>query len=87
MTHRSKDGQVKQVDFLSGVAGLTTKDLVRRAIEMEVPEIGHLRVIHPLDVLDSRIQICMYYPRSAPMRGSPRRDWPLMSPERSFDRK
>ena len=56
VTHRTKSGAVKQVDFLSGVAGLTTKDLARRAIEMEVPNIGHLRVIHPIDVLDSRIQ-------------------------------
>src|SRR5579863_4061303 len=56
VTHRTKSGQVKQVDFLSGVVGLTTKDLVRRAIEMEVPNIGRLRVIHPIDVLDSRIQ-------------------------------
>src|ERR1700722_1493868 len=56
VTHRTKGGGVKQVDFLSGVVGLTTKDLVRRAIEMEVPNIGHLRVIHPIDVLDSRIQ-------------------------------
>ncbi|MGH7878514.1 MAG: hypothetical protein ACREQD_03370 [Candidatus Binataceae bacterium] len=56
VTHRTKSGQVKQVDFLSGVVGLTTKDLARRAIEMEVPDIGHLRVIHPIDVLDSRIQ-------------------------------
>jgi hypothetical protein len=55
VTHRTKSG-VKQVDFLSGVVGLTTKDLARRAIEMEVPNIGHLRVIHPIDVLDSRIQ-------------------------------
>jgi hypothetical protein len=47
---------VKQVDFLSGVAGLTTKDLAHRAVEMDVPDIGHLRVIHPIDVLDSRIQ-------------------------------
>jgi hypothetical protein len=47
---------VKQVDFLSGVVGLTTKDLIRRAIEMEMPDIGRLRVIHPIDVLDSRIQ-------------------------------
>jgi hypothetical protein len=44
------------VDFLSGVVGLTTKDLARRAIEMELPDISHLRVIHPIDVLDSRIQ-------------------------------
>jgi hypothetical protein len=56
VTHRMKSGDVKQVDFLSGVVGLTTKDLARRAIELEIPEIGHLRVIHPIDVLDSRIQ-------------------------------
>src|SRR6204780_3675161 len=56
VTHRTKSGEVKQVDFLSGVVGLTTKGLVRRAIEMEVPNIGRLRVIHPIDVLDSRIQ-------------------------------
>lgn len=56
VTHRTKGGQVKQVDFLSGVVGLTTKDLARRAIEMDIPDIGRLRVIHPVDVLDSRIQ-------------------------------
>jgi hypothetical protein len=56
VTHRTRGGQVKQVDFLSGVVGLTTKDLIRRAIELEMPDIGHLRVIHPIDVLDSRIQ-------------------------------
>jgi hypothetical protein len=56
VTHRTRNGGVKQVDFLSGVAGLTTKDLARRAIELEVPDIGRLRVIHPVDVLDSRIQ-------------------------------
>jgi hypothetical protein len=56
VTQRLKDGTVKQVDFLSGVAGLTTKDLARRAIEIDVPQIGRLRVIHPIDVLDSRIQ-------------------------------
>jgi hypothetical protein len=56
VTHRTKSGEVKQVNFLSGVVGLTSKDLARRAIELEIPEIGQLRVIHPIDVLDSRIQ-------------------------------
>lgn len=56
VTHRSRSGSVKQVDFLSGVVGLTTKDLARRAVHIEVPGIGHLRVIDPIDVLDSRIQ-------------------------------
>jgi hypothetical protein len=55
VTHRVRSG-VKQVDLLSGVVGLTTKDLLRRAVEMQVPGIGRLRVMHPIDVLDSRIQ-------------------------------
>jgi hypothetical protein len=56
VTHRTESGEIKQVDFLSGVVGLNTKDLARRAVELEVPDIGRLRVIHPIDVLDSRIQ-------------------------------
>lgn len=56
VTRRLRNGTVKQVDFLSGVVGLTTKDLVRRAVELEVPGAGILRVIHPIDVLDSRVQ-------------------------------
>ncbi len=56
VTQRTGSGAIKQVDFLSGVVGLNTKDIVRRAVEMQVPHIGRLRVIHPLDVLDSRIQ-------------------------------
>src|SRR5882724_9306540 len=48
VTHRTTGGGVKQVDFLSGVVGLTTKDLARRAVELEVPTIGRLRVIHPI---------------------------------------
>lgn len=55
VTRRLKNGTVKQVDFLSGVVGLTTKDLIRRAVEVEMPG-SVLRVIHPIDVLDSRIQ-------------------------------
>jgi hypothetical protein len=56
VTRKLKDGSVKQVDFLSGVVGLTTKDVVRRASELQVQGIGTLRVMHPIDVLDSRIQ-------------------------------
>jgi hypothetical protein len=56
VTQRTSSGGVKQVAFLSGVVGLTTKDLARRAVELEVPGIGRLRVLHPVDVLDSRIQ-------------------------------
>jgi hypothetical protein len=55
VTQRTKGG-IKQVDFLSGVVGLTTKDVVRRAVDLELEEVGRIRVMHPVDVLDSRIQ-------------------------------
>ena len=56
VTKRAADGGVKQVDFLSGVAGLDTQDLERRAMHVDIPEIGRVRVIHPVDLLESRIQ-------------------------------
>jgi hypothetical protein len=56
VTHRVSGGRTKQVDFLSGVVGLTTKDVLRRAAELMVPGVGLVRVMHPIDVLDSRIQ-------------------------------
>lgn len=55
VTQKQRDGSVKQVDFLAGVAGLATRDVLRRALEMEVPQIGVVRVMNPIDVLDSRI--------------------------------
>jgi len=55
VTHTLADGSIKQIDLLSGVIGLTTLEVKRRAIDMDVPEIGPLRVMHPIDVLDSRI--------------------------------
>jgi hypothetical protein len=56
VTLKLADGSVKQADFLSGVVGLTTRDVIRRAIEVDVPDLGRIRVMHPVDVLDSRIQ-------------------------------
>ena len=56
VTRRLRNGATKQVDFLSGVVGLTTKDIARRAITLEIPSIGRVRVMHPVDLLDSRIQ-------------------------------
>lgn len=56
VTHVESDGSIKQVDFLSGVVGLTTKDVRRRAQSLDVDGIGRIVVMHPVDVLDSRIQ-------------------------------
>jgi hypothetical protein len=62
VTLRMPDNSIKQVAFLFAVTGLTTADVIRRAIEMHVPEIGTLRVMHPIDVLDSRIQNLLLIP-------------------------
>lgn len=56
VTHVERDGSIKQVDFLSGIIGLTTQDLRRRALKLEVDGIGLVTVLHPVDVLDSRIK-------------------------------
>lgn len=55
VTRRTPDGAVKQVDFLASVVGLDTMEIERRAIQMDVPGVGSLRVMHPFHVLASRI--------------------------------
>lgn len=56
VTFTERDGSVKQVDFLSGIAGLTTKDIRRRSAAIDVEGVGTVTVLHPIDVLDSRLQ-------------------------------
>ena len=51
------DGSVKQIDFLSGVLGLDTTAIEKRAAESTWPGSKvKVRVMHPLDVLVSRIK-------------------------------
>ena len=47
---------VKQIDFLAAIVGIVTADAVERAVEIELPEGATLRVLHPLDVLESRLR-------------------------------
>jgi hypothetical protein len=50
------DEGVKQIDFLAAIVGIPTPDAVERAVEVELPEGATLRVLHPLDVLESRLR-------------------------------
>lgn len=50
------DNGLKQVDFLSGIVGLDTQGFSRRAVEVEAESEVWIRVLHPLDVLESRLQ-------------------------------
>jgi hypothetical protein len=47
---------LKQIDFLSGIVGLDTQAASDRAVEVEYDPGVWVRVLHPLDVLESRLQ-------------------------------
>jgi hypothetical protein len=47
---------VKQVDFLSGIVGLDTKDVRKRASEITLKDGITVQLLHPLDVLESRLR-------------------------------
>ena len=50
------DGGVKQVDFLSSIVGLETAMIQKRAAELELPTGTKVRILSPLDVLESRLR-------------------------------
>jgi len=49
-------GGVKQVDFLSGIVGLDTADVRKRASVISLADGVTVQVLHPLDVLESRLR-------------------------------
>lgn len=57
VTKQVPGGGVKQIDFLSGVVGLDTTAIEKRAAETTLGgSDSKIRVMHPLDVLASRIK-------------------------------
>jgi hypothetical protein len=52
---KTVDG-IKQVDFLSGIVGLDTDAVRKRAAEITLPDGVSVNVLHPLDVLESRLR-------------------------------
>lgn len=47
---------VKQIDFLSGIVGLDTADVRKRASRITLADGVTINVLHPLDVLESRLR-------------------------------
>ena len=47
---------IKQVDFLSGIVGLDTNAIRRRASQLRLEDGTTVQVLHPLDVLESRLR-------------------------------
>jgi hypothetical protein len=56
LSKRVEGEGIKQVDFLSGIAGLNTERIQSRAVLIRLAGGELLKVLHPLDVLESRLQ-------------------------------
>jgi hypothetical protein len=50
------DGGIKQIMFLKAIAGLDTACIDARAVDLFLSDRSALRVLHPLDVLESRLR-------------------------------
>jgi hypothetical protein len=59
---RTVAGGVKQIDFLGAIAGLATAAVQRRAVVITLASGVDLRVLHPLDMLESRLQNLLLIP-------------------------
>ena len=59
---RTTVGGIKQIDFLGAIAGLKTEAVQRRAVTLTLASGTDLRVLHPLDVLESRLQNLLLIP-------------------------
>jgi hypothetical protein len=66
---RAVDGGIKQIDFLGSIAGLDTTAVQRRAVIISLASGAELRVLHPLDVLESRLQNLLLIPRKRDAAG------------------
>jgi hypothetical protein len=47
---------IKQIDFLGDLIGMSARDVQSRAVQWELPDGKRLRIMHPLDVLESRLK-------------------------------
>ena len=56
LTKRIEGQGIKQIDFLGSIVGLKTEGITQRAIVLNLADGTHVRVLHPLDVLESRLK-------------------------------
>lgn len=61
---------IKQVDFLDSIIGLKTDGIRRRAVVLNLTDGTQLWVLHPLDVLESRLQNLARLPVKRTSQGS-----------------
>ena len=60
---------IKQIDFLTGITGLTTAAVEKRAVRVQLGPDASLRILHPLDVLECRLQNLRELPHKRTAQG------------------
>lgn len=55
VTYKTPDGRTLFVDFMGSLIGLANAEIRKTAVELEHPEYGFIRILHPSLVLKSRI--------------------------------
>ncbi|HTY48294.1 MAG TPA: hypothetical protein VMB48_01230 [Steroidobacteraceae bacterium] len=65
---RSDDG-IKEIDFLGSIVGLRTHEVRRRAVPVCLPDGSVVTVLHPLDVLASRLHNLAELPEKRTAKG------------------
>ena len=56
LTKRVDYNGVKQIDFLHSIVGLDTKEIRKRAVAINLPPSSKISILHPVDVLTSRLK-------------------------------
>lgn len=55
VTYKTPDGRTLFIDFMGTLIGLTNEEIRKLAVELEHPDYGFIRILHPTLVLKSRI--------------------------------
>jgi hypothetical protein len=56
LTKRVDYNGVKQIDFLHSIVGLDTNEIRKRAVQINLPPSSKISILHPVDVLTSRLK-------------------------------
>jgi len=62
LTKRVDNNGVKQIDFLHSIVGLDTKEIRKRAVAINLPLSSKISILHPVDVLTSRLKNLQHLP-------------------------
>jgi hypothetical protein len=56
LSKRVDNNGIKQIDFLHSIIGLDTKEIRKRAVAIDLPPNAKISILHPIDVLTSRLK-------------------------------